>query len=946
MAVQDNIVLTTLESWLRCCTEKQKSCCVKDSDRQGSEVRICNGDCSPYDANEPFVACGTDDPQSATINDETSMVVEVIVNPHTRLKEEELIKVVSSGSSNADNPAPLRKISHVSVQLAQSLTQRLCDDYVLMDILGQGSFGIVFECCDKNDKSRKFAVKLVDKAEAAPEDIEQEINVHRKLEHPNLLKMHRLIDEKCFACILTDLWTGGDLMKALEGHARLKRRIRCSRLVHIAKQMLSGLAYLHEKNVVHRDIKPDNYLLDRPSLTDKECRVILADFGFACECKKGDRLRRQCGTRSYWAPEMWDKNYASKVDVWAVGVSLYVMVEGTVPFGSEHEVRNKDPECHPLVSRRFMDFLLLLMSKREFHRPMASAILGHRWLSPEDIEMDEGVIDGVNWDLADKQWQPDLEGVKGEHNIAALTNRRLELIDRLRNGPEVEASLASLDSAEATPMNILNKNTFSIVDRQAFKSRTFTWWPSSRLKEVLPDPNEKRLVISENQLAPANAHIVAQMLTEHGIDTTNFGLKGAKTLDRFAEEVNTGVCQLMLDAAKHQSLVRVVDIVLLRLSMTIDKAKHYLIVSADVQPDGTMREQLNRLPGVKKEPHENLRNAAERILLMLPNMQDCRVVFDFKHKEVFEVEEESRSYPGVRTVYRKQIVQGRVAQRDQNSRRVWTMNSFKNARSTKFFSWLAEEECTRKGVKLWPTKDTKEISSLVPAPVGLKVEALGNFLKANNIDPSAFGTAHTKTLQELSMELTTGESILMEMENGRVVRLVDVVLLKILKVNANGGDEVLVVTAETDVNNIQNNPEGVLVHRLPGTKRRADENQFLAAKRVLTRQLRVSENAVNLDANSIAILEEEKDSPSYPGLRTVYRKRIISAELSPGVARIPSRLSRDNSGKAPSRGSPPPPTPSIPEERFANPPKPWTPSLWPSRLYSALVERKPLLATS
>eukprot|EP00971_Amphidinium_carterae_P060819 1203946-Amphidinium_carterae.1 len=260
--------------------------------------------------------------------------------------------------------------------------------------------------------------------------------------------------------------------------------------------------------------------------------------------------------------------------------------------------------------------------------------------------------------------------------------------------------------------------------------------------------------------------------------------------------------------------------------MVIDKVRHYLVVCADVQPDGTRREQLNRLPGVKKEPHENLRNAAERILMMMPNMHDCKVVFDFKHKEVFEMEEESRSYPGVRTVYRKQIVQGRVIQRDDKQSRVWTMNSFKNARSTKFFSWMSEEECVRKSVKLWPKEGKAEVSSLVPAPVGLKVEALGRFLKSNNIDPSAFGKAHTKTLQELSMELTSGESILMQLDGMRVVRLVDVVLLKIQKPGPNGSpDEVLIVTDETDAKSIkQDFEEGVTVQKLPGTKRRADEN--------------------------------------------------------------------------------------------------------------------------
>merc|ERR1740121_538635 len=86
-----------------------------------------------------------------------------------------------------------------------------------------------------------------------------------------------------------------------------------------------------------------------------------------------------------------------------------------------------------------------------------------------------------------------------------------------------------------------------------------------------------------------------------------------------------------------------------------------------------------------------------------------------------------------------------------------------------------------------------DISSLVPAPIGLKVKALGRYLKKNNIDPDAFGKDQARSLKELSKELKTGESSLMQIAEGHIVRVVDVVLLKILK---KGTDSVLVVTKE------------------------------------------------------------------------------------------------------------------------------------------------------
>merc|ERR1711920_396934 len=110
----------------------------------------------------------------------------------------------------------------------------------------------------------------------------------------------------------------------------------------------------------------------------------------------------------------------------------------------------------------------------------------------------------------------------------------------------------------------------------------------------------------------------------------------------------------------------------------------------------------------------------------------------------------------------------------------------------------------------------------------------------------------------------------MQSPDGRIVRMVDVVLLKITR---KGSDALLVVTKE-----FTSTRGGVQVpmKRLPGTKRRPDENQFLAAKRVLQRQLKINENIVKLDARKVQILEEDEDSPSFPGLRTVYRKRIMA----------------------------------------------------------------------
>merc|ERR1719162_642951 len=107
--------------------------------------------------------------------------------------------------------------------------------------------------------------------------------------------------------------------------------------------------------------------------------------------------------------------------------------------------------------------------------------------------------------------------------------------------------------------------------------------------------------------------------------------------------------------------------------------------------------------------------------------------------------------------------------------------------------------------------------------------------------------------------------------NGTLIRVVDLIIIKIT--NPSSGD-VLVQAEQTFPDGTKN-----ALNRLPGAKRRPDENQFLTARRVLRKQLKIDENMVRLDAKGVRYFEEEKSSPAFPGLRTVYRKRLIKAEL-------------------------------------------------------------------
>jgi len=162
-----------------------------------------------------------------------------------------------------------------------------------------------------------------------------------------------------------------------------------------------------------------------------------------------------------------------------------------------------------------------------------------------------------------------------------------------------------------------------------------------------------------------------------------------------------------------------------------------------------------------------------------------------------------------------------------------------------------------------------KISPLVHAPIGFSEEDLEVFLRTSNVDIAKFGQDGAKSLKELSEELVKGESQLIRKPDGSVIRLVDVVILRVERSN---GDVIVAVSETTPSCSTP-------LERLPAVKRRSDENPFLAAKRVLGKVLKISENLVQMDYSGALLVEEELSSKAYAGLPTTYRRLLIPATV-------------------------------------------------------------------
>jgi len=744
-------------------------------------------------------------------------------------------------------------------------TEKLLDKYSLGQVLGQGAFGVVYSCKKKGTKE-EFAVKMIDQVETPVAEIKQEAEMLKKLFHPCIVKLHDVYYEKVFVCMVLEIYKGGDMIEGMQLHWKSKGMIPVSVCQNMTKMMFQSIDWLHQNNVVHRDVKGDNYLQDRRDIEHPSCRIFLSDFGTVVEMPPSGRLKQRCGTKTYWAPEFYALNYGIKVDCWALGVVLFGMVTGRFPFKGEEDTKNKAIKCPSRVAEDGGDFIKRTLDRDESKRISAKEALQHRWLSTIRSAAEDEV----------EKMEPGFQAEVREAGAnAGVKERRRELVERLQ-----DASQRRPDGLNVSATKEQLTKGFEVINEHTEAKVKFEWWTPKQVEDAKFYDQGKAVRPKDDDTeaqVKACEQGIKDMVESHGIDTSNFGKGQAKKFVEFVHEVQSGQARLMLDATKHKTVVRVVDVVLLRIVYGEGANKKFLIKSAEKYPDGRMRGE-SQLVGVKKLPHENGIMSAERLVKERLPIVGGALKFNTV-KECYEEEEDSPSYPGVRTVYRKEIYEAVINTTDTGVLQSIGLGGASDGRFsqedgksyTRYFCWLTEKECESQKIKLKAPAVGAEISALVAPPIGYDEEQLQKFLQASNVDISQFGKDGVKSLAEFSEELVGGESTLMQQSGGSVIRVVDVVILKIFNHEGN----TLVEVSQTDASG-----QVKATNRLPAVKRRNDENQFWAAHRVMTRNLRLSEDLVQMDPTNVQLVEDQTTSKAYAGLPTLYRRRIIPCKLS------------------------------------------------------------------
>jgi len=786
---------------------------------------------------------------------------------------------MSSGTNGTDpiiggkGPADLNQTVKIN-------TGKFRENVKVLKKLGEGAFGVVHECKIRAT-GQVVAVKMIDLLEADRTEIENELRILCALKHDNVVTCHDIFREECFICILMDKYAGGDLVDGLQAHLGSKGRIPEQPLKSIVRQMLRAITYLHENSIIHRDVKGDNFLMTCADIADPSCQVALSDFGTAMLLQKGKYLKELVGTRVFWSPEVCNRKYSFPSDVWACGVISYGLLDGTFPFRDEKQIKEYTPHMPP-VSAICIDLVKKFLQKDAKLRPTGFEFLKHPWVMDQDESQRKDAEE-------QKKKQDDARSAMAADDLDKEKKKQLKNAENMKQDVPQTLALRRMELLKRMDQKVNQggepekKKTFEVVDfivdgLRAGEQMMFQWLRADQLNDAGYIGGGNKAGNNDSGLK-MTVEFLEYQLKKGGVDTSRFGVGAAKTLKELCNEIVRGESLLMTDVTGDNELLRVVDVVLLRIVFEDAKTKkRYILIETHEQfQDGRKRETY-RLPGTKQRPHENANATSDRIIKTILRCEEAEVKFDFANRELIQSKEESPSYPGVKTMYRKRIIPAVIASTDlgvlvsiglPDIREFLTVG---NKSDVKTWNWIEKADIMKKNVVIGGDREDSQFNSLVTANIKVDEDKLVERLKSNKIDVSKFGEGDAASIQEFCQELNHGESSLVEdPETGDLVRVVDIVLLRIVEKKSK---KILVEAGKTK----HNGATVVLKKRLPGTKRRPNDNIYTTARTLLTTLMNFEDEWFTLGDHEL--VEEEKPSASYPTLRTIYRKRIISVKMS------------------------------------------------------------------
>jgi serine/threonine protein kinase len=799
------------------------------------------------------------------------------------------------------------------------------DNYTVGKKLGEGTFGMVFECTKKaGQETSVYAVKMLEhqsswwgqmsrSANVQWEMFAQEFEMLKRMKHPNVIRLHDVFADTHFLYFVMDKYENSLIAAVLPCLQKGKKTMPNACIGEITNQMCQSIVYLHDQKIVHRDVKADNYLVDRNTFRAQNFRVVLTDLSTARYLEDGVFLKEMLGTMQYWAPEIVARYYTHKVDCWAIGVILWCMLTMKFPFNTVQETYTKKLTYRAdKMTHEQYDLVCELLEKNPQKRYSAKEAMQHKWVA-ESVEKHKQMVERANKSdstVQDEADEKDGDGAAGGDDADAvgfgdikkvvdketLERRERNLADAKGRYDRGEGGCISMEEGIANAQNAgsggdTNGDVVSKDKQRQGEAKMYSWWSEERCKEknvpdIMTSCSESGELDADDPAReqagdialtePSNVKELKEQLTQFKVDTSKFGVGKAKSLEQLQHELESLECRMLL---RGKQVIRVVDLLVLRVRTQSQKM---LIEESQNFKDGRSR-AVERLPAVMRQAGgsgaDTARSEISRLLMnelgTTTDVINVQIKLDDPTQEQSSYKQTSDSYPGLETVYRKTFFDGVVNPKASSASlaKLGLMDEkpFTTQQDdlTTNWQWWAKADIDRKKVVVSaPKKSLNEFEGFSPLVIGVWTEEkMAEQLKKHNVDTAKLGVGKARSVKEFVQETNTGETRLYS--NGKELRrYLDILVVKI----KNSFGAYLIETGHSF-----GSGQRVEKKAFPATKVRPFEDKVWAVRRLLGEvDIPYASSKIMFGPRRI----EKSDSPSYPGVQTVYLKQVVEVTLS------------------------------------------------------------------
>ena len=270
--------------------------------------------------------------------------------------------------------------------------------FQILNEIGKGKFATVFLGIHEETKE-KVAIKQMKKSALNTKEVlSNEIKIHKKLFHPNICKMYCVIENENYFFIITEYCSKGDILKII---IEQEDKFEEQKSNKIFQEIINALDYLHKNNIAHRDIKPENILINDSN------SAKLSDFGLSKFIPQNLFLKTACGSPIYAAPEMLkgQEYKGDKIDIWSMGISLYTMLCGELPFDDEDmktlvfNITHGKYILPEFLSNNAKDLIKKILEIDPEKRITIKEIKEHPWISMFDLKLMKSPGVNLSYDI-------------------------------------------------------------------------------------------------------------------------------------------------------------------------------------------------------------------------------------------------------------------------------------------------------------------------------------------------------------------------------------------------------------------------------------------------------------------------------------------------------------------------------------------------------------------